>query len=226
MISVIALGTASGKGITTLTIPNVEAAPGDGIFVSLYSLTGVEVTSITVAGIPMAALSQQEATWWVHLTEIIDGDLVITFGAAETAAAVASRIRQVAAAPFDKTSSANGTGTAPDSGASPATTQNDELLIGLVGTIGPVEDDAGTWGGGFTPGQRVGTTGGAAASNVTVSEAYKVVSATGAYSAAKSGITSRPWYAEIRTMRGIAGSQQRGATLRAGTRRARLEVNQ
>jgi uncharacterized repeat protein (TIGR02543 family) len=78
----------------------------------------------------------------------------------------------------------------PNSG-SITTTQADELLIGLVGTEGPVGDAAGSWVSGWTPGSRVGTTSGTADANITMSMGYQIVSSTGTYEASKSGITAR-----------------------------------
>ena len=90
-------------------------------------------------------------------------------------------------------------GTTPTVGPTEMTTQADELLIGVIGTEGPVGDAAGTWGNSFTAGPRVGTTGGDANTNWTVSLGYRIVSATSGYTAQKSGITSRNWAATIAT---------------------------
>jgi hypothetical protein len=92
-------------------------------------------------------------------------------------------------------------GTTPTVGPTGTTTQASELLIGVIGTEGPVEDAAGTWQNSFTAGPRAGTTGGTATSNWTVSMGYRIVSATGAYTAQKSGITSRYWAAAIATFK-------------------------
>jgi PhoD-like phosphatase len=92
-------------------------------------------------------------------------------------------------------------GTTPSVGPTGTTTQANELLIGVIGTNGPVEDTAGTWNNSFTAGSRVGTTGGSAADNWTVSMGYRIVSATGTYTAQKSGITSRNWAAAIATFK-------------------------
>ena len=93
------------------------------------------------------------------------------------------------------------TGTTPTVGPTGTTEQANELLIGVIGTNGPVEDDAGTWGNSFTNGPREGTTGGDADTNWTVSLGYRIVSAAGTYTAQKSGITSRLWAATIATFK-------------------------
>jgi hypothetical protein len=101
---------------------------------------------------------------------------------------------------LEQTSNDNGSSTTPSSGAA-TTVQAEQLLIGAVGTEGPSGDAAGTWGGSFTAGPRAGTTGGTADTNITVSMAWRIVSAAGAYNASKSGITSRNWAAAIATFK-------------------------
>jgi hypothetical protein len=81
------------------------------------------------------------------------------------------------------------------------TTEANELLIGAVGTEGPVEDAAGTWGNSFTGGPRAGTSGEPTA-DWTISMGWRIVSATGDYTASKSGITERCWAAAIATFKG------------------------
>ena len=77
-----------------------------------------------------------------------------------------------------------------------------QLLIGAVGTEGPGGDTAGTWSNSFTAGPRAGTTGGTdATSNITVSMGWRIVTAAGGYTAAKSGITSRDYAAVIATFK-------------------------
>jgi hypothetical protein len=95
---------------------------------------------------------------------------------------------------IDITSSATGSSVAPDAG-SVSTNVANEYWLGVVATAGPVGDTSGTWQNTFSDGQRDGTTGGADNSNITVSEGFRIVSATGAMDAAKSGITSREWVA-------------------------------
>lgn len=103
--------------------------------------------------------------------------------------------------PLDQIASGTGTGTAPASAATPGTTQADELLIGVVGTEGPVGDTAGVWDHSFTEGPRTGTTGGENDSNITISLGYRLVSASGTYTASKTGITQRDWTALIATFK-------------------------
>jgi hypothetical protein len=102
------------------------------------------------------------------------------------------------------TSSPAITGTTPSVGPTSTTTQASELLIGVIGTEGPVSDNPGIWDYSFINGPRVGTSGGDSNTNWTVSLGYRMVSATAAYTAQKSGITERYWAATIATFK--AGS--------------------
>jgi hypothetical protein len=112
-------------------------------------------------------------------------------------AAVVSVFRGLApAGALEQSCVASGSGTTPSSGAA-TTTQNDELLIGVVGTEGPETDTAGTWQNSFTEGPRAGTTATTGNAEITVSMGWQIVTSAGDYSAEKSGIASRDWAAAI-----------------------------
>ena len=130
-------------------------------------------------------------------------NITITASASVTArAGVVSVFRGLADEdPLDQTSTGTGNSLTPSAGPTSTTTEPDELLIGAVGTEGPSGDAAGMWGNSFTAGPRLGTTGGADDTNITISLGYRIVSATGAYTAAKSGIASRDWAALIATFK-------------------------
>lgn len=100
----------------------------------------------------------------------------------------------------DNNQTNTGTGTAASTIAlAPIVGGTDSLLCGVVGTEGPSGDTAGTWATPSTNGQRVGTTGNPANSNVTVSEAYQIAPAAGATPAlSKTGMTSRDWGCALR----------------------------
>jgi hypothetical protein len=91
---------------------------------------------------------------------------------------------------------ASGLGTAWSSGATGTTTQANELLIGFLGTQGPIDDGIPTGisdGQGHTPTAqgRVGTTGGSATTNYTVNPYYQIVSATASYTLSGTMATAR-----------------------------------
>ena len=130
-------------------------------------------------------------------------NITITASASVTArAAVVSVFRGLADEdPLDQTSTGTGSSATPSAGPTSTTTEADELLIGAIGTEGPNGDPGGTWLNSFTTGPRTGTTGGTDDTNITISLGYRIVSASGAYTAAKSGITSRDWAALIATFK-------------------------
>ena len=117
-------------------------------------------------------------------------------------AAVVSVFRGLASeGALEQTNNGNGTGsTTPSSGAA-TTVQPVQLLIGAVGTEGPGSDTAGTWSNSFTIGPRAGTTATATDAEITVSMGWRIVTAAGNYTAAKSGITSRDYAAVIATFK-------------------------
>jgi uncharacterized repeat protein (TIGR02543 family) len=106
----------------------------------------------------------------------------------------------------DQTSTGeNDNSTTASSGATAATTQTDELLIGGIGTEGPDGDNAGTWQDAFTAGPRLGTTGGNADTNITASLGWRIVSSVGSYTASKTGMTQRDHASVIATFKSGSG---------------------
>ncbi len=101
-------------------------------------------------------------------------------------------------AAVDKVKSATGNNTAPSSGATTTTAQASELLIGGIGVEGPTTETF-TAGASYATVGRAGTSGGTAANNITINPEYRIVSATGAYSASGTISTSRKWASAIVT---------------------------
>lgn len=218
------IGTAQSKTTgTTLTINTTTAvAAGDDIFVTMsmdpgpgpgtgaVSVTdsaGNSYTSYIDVTSPTASPTDRVrillfASFDVNALSS-PGTITITHPSITARAATASVFRGLApTGTFDRSSTNTGASTAPSSGATPLTTQADELLIGVVGTEGPETDTPGNWLNSFVAGPRLGTTGSTiAASNVTVSMGYRVVNATGSYTAAKENIQGRSWSAGIATFR-------------------------
>ena len=137
------------------------------------------------------------------------GDVVLDCGAdgvfnstPYAMALTASSIQNLNTNALDQTmSTGNNASTTPSSGATSTTAGAHEMLMGGVFTSGPLSDADGTWSNSFNNGQKDGTADATAAHNIKVSEGYLAVSATGAYTAAKTGITSRVWVALIGTYR-------------------------
>ena len=95
---------------------------------------------------------------------------------------------------WDKASTATGVGISPSSGATATTAQADEYLVGLVGSALAGLDVGGTWDNSFSAGQAVND-----ANTIALSEGYRIVAATGAYTASKTGAVSGQWAAAIAT---------------------------
>lgn len=148
------------------------------------------------------------AIWSIHNPTASESGAHIVHSNANTDAKVmiGLKIGGLASSSFDKQSPNTGSNDAPTSNATATTAQADEILIGAVGTEGPSGDTAGSWSNSFSAGERLGTTGGSQPSNITLSEGYRIVSATGAYTAAKTGITSRDWAAAIATYKASGGA--------------------
>jgi hypothetical protein len=107
--------------------------------------------------------------------------------------------------------------TAATSTASGTTAQANELCIGFAGVQGPSTDTAPTALNSFTLGQRAGTNTGTAGNNSTINELYRIVSSTGAYTAACTLGTARAGAACILTYReAVAGANPRSTLLGVG----------
>lgn len=104
----------------------------------------------------------------------------------------------LASTPLDKSVGNQGTGTSPGSGATATTAQADEVLIGVVGeqTLGFAV--GGTWDNSFI-GSQDAHTAGIDTGDVGISSAYRIVAATGAYSASKSSAVNGNYSAAIAT---------------------------
>jgi hypothetical protein len=142
-----------------------------------------------------------------------DSGAFVLFDGSDSRAIAVFKVSGLSASPFDVSSTGTGSSTTPRSFAATATVP--VLFIGAIGTEGPDGDAAGTWdasAGDFalTNGQRLGTTTGGAASNVTISEGYRVkVNAIEGNEAAKINITSRDWAAAVASYKAKSGAPRR-----------------
>ena len=211
------IGSATSKtsGTNLAISTSAAVAAGDDIIIAYATDPNANVPPITITD--SAGNTYHEIGPTINYGELrtymfaaydvnaLDSGSTITIAASASVtarAAVVSVFRGLAHAdPLDRTSTGTGSSAAPSAGPTSTTSEADELLIGVVGTEGPNGDPAGTWGDSFTAGPRTGTTGGTDDTNITISLGYRIVSATGAYTAAKSGITSRDWAALIATFK-------------------------
>lgn len=193
-------------GLDALTTSSVVALDGD--LIEIYVGYGILATIETVvwgslgigSGIQQATLSQDALSsldgYVAQNVAAGTHDVVVSFDILATAAVHVRVWRGLDDVPLDEAViDSVGSGTTPSAGPSGTLAQANELQSAAVLTRGPVADDAGTWGNSLTADKRDGTTGGVASTNLTLSTAYREVSATDAVTASKSGITSRAWAA-------------------------------
>jgi hypothetical protein len=220
------LGTSANKtGATTIVGTPSNITAGDLIIVVLayddngavtsdYRWNGVtsqalnlDVTS-TNAGNVVARIFSGIAT----TSSNASGDVITSGpGAGGSKAVAVFKASGIAAvSPFDRSGTSTGSSLDGSTGASGTTAQADELLVGVVGWEGPVEDNDGSWAQ-CTAGQNDGTTGGGAASNITVHEGYDDTSGgIGSFICALTRTAnSRDWAGAIATYKAKSGAPRR-----------------
>jgi hypothetical protein len=225
-----AKGTATGVG-TALTKTGVSVAAGSYLFVVLgYAANqdiGFQADCMTLDDNPVFAAVEFDGTYLGELqiaggssafllyaycaSAVTNGTLRVAFienGQGAESAPSCVILTQVAglasSAALDRKPANSGNDTSPSSGASAATSQAHEFVIGVVGTGGPAGDSAGTWTAPLEAGQRVGVGTGAGGSAVTISDGFYIQTVAAARTAAKTGITSRYWVAGVATFKAAA----------------------
>jgi len=195
---VTAQGTTGDEDVRSLTLSGITLKPGETLLVSTNDEG--DDAAVTWNGI---SLHQDIATTDGNgcYTKIFSlysagggtGDVVANHTVADLSMN-ASSVTNLAPSALDKTRVGHGIGPDPSSGATPVTTKADEFLWGAIGYASNSEV-SGVWMDGFTSdGQFTysGDTGG-------VDNGYKIVSSTGAFAAAKTGVTKDGWSALIAT---------------------------
>ena len=217
------IGSAVSKATgTTLVLDTTQpVASGDDILVAFatygdpnYTISVADSAGNTYQEVAQAVCYQHGRTYIFAAYDVnaLPGgsSITITHTSVGVRAAVASAFTGlVDIDPLDQSlgNPASGaqqslSGTAPTVGPTGATIEPNELLVAAVGTEGPFGDSAGTWTNSFAAGPRAGTTGGDDDSNWTVSMGWRIVTSSGEYTAAKTGITDRYWAAAIATFKG------------------------
>jgi len=189
---------------TALTTVSLNA--GDTLLVCTASTSGDTISSVTWNGTAMTADAFTNAPYVsiysLPITTGGTGNIVVNFSAHSTSGKALSALAVSGLAtstPLDKTSWLVGTSTTPSSNATATTSQAYEFVYGCMAINGPSTDTVGTWNSPFIGNNRVGTTGSSAGTNVIAQDGYQSVSATGAYNAQLTGITSRAWAGAIAT---------------------------
>ena len=197
--------TTDGSGLFQIAANITVGATGSTLVVMFArNENGGAVIGMTWAGIPMSEKAVATSSSFIVLSCFVlenataGTDFLVvddSLGAVTSYLYTATEVTAPAVASFDKKASATGTGTAPSSGNTPATTQAAELLVGGIWRSNATIN--GTLQGSFTQGQ---TTTRAAPGN-SLEEVYRIVSATGTYAAAKTGSTSAVWAAVLATFK-------------------------
>lgn len=184
-----AKGTAQDKtSTTTLTISSVSMTANELLVVCVGFETDSTISSVTWGGRNLKSVSGSLATqgdtrcrmFRAKVSNTDTRDVVITWAAAVTAkAAVAVAVNDEAVATDIVTAQGQASTTAGDTASAGTSTVANTVSLAFFVTGGPSTDSAGTAGSGHTLGQRVGTSGDAAGTNVTIQETYEILTATG-----------------------------------------------
>ncbi len=195
---VTALGTSGDEDVKSLTIPGVTLRAGVTLLVS----TNDEGDSAraTWNGKPLHQdIGSTDGNgcytkiFSLYIASGGTGDIVVSHTVGDLSMN-ASSVTNLAPAALDKVKEGHGVGTEPSSGATPVTAKANEFLWGAIGYASN-SFVSGAWNDGFTAGGQfsfTGDTGG-------VEDGYKVVSSTGAFAAAKTGVSKDGWSSLIAT---------------------------
>lgn len=209
----VASSTATGTTLS-VTVPTAGVAAGTSIIVSLamnpsagsVSCTDTRLNSYTIdrditsgsgtTGVRTVILSAH------NVLSLSSGNAITCTHPSVTARALSANAFSGLASMSarDKAAATTGSSTVPFSGSTPTTTQPSELLFGTIGVEGPSKETF-TAGASYTTIGRIGTSGGSSTNNITVNPEYRLVTATGAYSAGGTLSVAHRWAAAIVTIR-------------------------
>jgi hypothetical protein len=195
---VTAHGSAGDEDVPDITLPKVTLKPGETLLVSCNDEGGDATVSWNGSSLHGDVSSQgsgfNTTIFSLYSAAGGTGDIIASHASAGDLAVNAYSVTNLAPSALDKTSAAKGRDTTPSSGATATTSHPNEFLWGTIG-YATNEKVTGTWNDGFTPGTQFTISGGISG----VEDGYKTVSATGAYTAAKTGIDKDAWTAVIAT---------------------------
>jgi hypothetical protein len=200
--TVTVLGAQGDQDLPSLTFSSVTLKAGDTLLVSCNDEGGdVKVTwngmSLHLdAGPGKGGGGFHTTIFSLYSATGGTGDIVASHGSGGDLSINAYSVTNLAASALDQTSTAEGNGTSPSSGATPVTTKRNEFLWAAIG-YSTNDTASGAWSDGFMSGGAAFTATGGGIGGV--DNAYKTVSSTGAYEAAKTGVTKDYWSALIAT---------------------------
>jgi hypothetical protein len=199
--TVTAIGTDADEDVHSLTLSNVTLKAGETLLVSCND-EGANV-KVTWNGVSLhldAGPGKGSHGFYTSILSLYSatggtGNIIVSHASGDDLSFSAYSVANLAASALDKTSAAEGSGTTPSSGATPITTKGNEFLWAAIG-YSTNSAASGAWSDGFTAGAQFTGTGGGIGG---VDNAYKTVSSSGAYAAAKTGVTNDFWNAVIAT---------------------------
>lgn len=204
---------ASKTSATTLTLSTVTVSDTGRLVVGLtYEDSQGDPTSVTFGTKNMHFVNgskQNNVTG--NITTIVyslgihqvpeTADIVATWSVAVAAKVMeAVHLSNAKVVDVESANADSATG-APNTGTAVTTKKENTISTAFFGSAGPSGDTAGTAGDGHALGQRDGTTGGAATSNVTLQETYESLTDKGDCRASMTGATSREWASSIVTFK-------------------------
>ncbi len=196
---VTALGTTANEDVRSLSLPGVTLKAGDTLLVT--SNDEADDATVTWNGVSLHQdiASNGKCGCYTKIFSLYSagggtGDIVASHASSGDLSINASSVTNLAPSALDKTAVGQGDGTNPSSGATPVTTKANELLWGAVGYASNATV-TGVWSEGFKSGGQLAFTGATGG----VEDGYKIVSSTGAFSAAKTGTAKDGWSALIAT---------------------------
>ena len=199
--TVTVIGTTGDEDVPSLAFTNVSLKAGETLLVSCddenadAKVTWNGVSLHQDAGPGKGGGGVYTSIFSLYSATGGTGDIVASHVSRGDLAMNAFSVTNLAASALDKTSAADGNGASPSSGATPITTKGNEFLWAAIGYSNN-DTASGAWSDGFTAGAPFTGTGGGIGG---VDNAYKTVSSTGAYAAAKTGVTKDYWNALIAT---------------------------
>ena len=190
-------GTAGDEDVPDLSIRQVTLKAGETLLVSCNDEGGdVDVVwkdAPLHKDVTMHGSGFYTMIYSVYSATGGTGDIVASHTSGGDLTINAYAVTNLAPSALDKTAAAQGIGTTPSSGAA-TTSRANEFVWGSIGYATNGEP-TGTWSGGFTSGGQFTNTGGIGG----VEDGYKIGSAAGAYTAAKTGVDKDAWTALIAT---------------------------
>lgn len=224
-MSVTTIGTSAGKTVTSLAV----SVPAGGVPAAALILAAIELStsanftsvtdsagnlyatlSITMSGGQAVVLAYAQNALALSSGNSITLNLAASTGGAAMTAFYASGVATAAA--LDASGTATGNSVSPAATTSTAVSQAGDLVVGIVGTTGPMADgftQDSSNGAYATPPVRIGTTGGGANSTI-AGGTFVQAAGSGSQSYAPTLGTSRIWGAIVAAFKAAATGESVG----------------